>query len=108
MDPLRSAADGSGSGPGLGRRLKRADTWAAPKDAKLMVPKLPLPGALQKATGTRPQVHGVWWFLVLFGGCFFVSGGFGMMMGFFWAVALFFETCECDEYIPTNSYGLKF
>ena len=77
MDPLRSAADGSGSGPGLGRRLKRADTWAAPKDAKLMVPKLPLPGALQKATGTRPQVHGVWWFLVLFGGCFFLFlGGF--------------------------------
>jgi len=49
VDPLRSA----GGGPGLGRRLKRADTWAAPKDAKLMVPKLPLPGV--KPTGTRPQ-----------------------------------------------------
>lgn len=82
MDPLRSAADGSGSGPGLGRRLKRADTWAAPKDAKLMVPKLPLPGALQKATGTRPQVHGVWYGLVVFWWLFF-WGGFGMMIGFF-------------------------
>ena len=76
MDPLRSAADGSGSGPGLGRRLKRADTWAAPKDAKLMVPKLPLPGALQKASGTRPQVHGVSG-LVVFGGCFFLGGVLG-------------------------------
>ena len=93
MDPLRSAADGSGSGPGLGRRLKRADTWAAPKDAKLMVPKLPLPGALQKASGTRPQVHGGFGGLVLFGGCFLFLGGFGMMIGFFWAVV---QTKSCD------------
>lgn len=57
VDPLRSAADADGSsvsGPSLGRRLKRSETWAAPKDPKLMVPKLPLPGAA-RSTATRPQ-----------------------------------------------------
>ena len=66
VDPLRSAADADG--PSLGRRLKRSETWAAPKDPKLMVPKLPLPGAV-RATATRPQAKG--WFFVV---CFFLDG----------------------------------